>query len=315
VYTSVSLKAAPADHLGSIHMSGKDKRDPKSEPRSGQNKRDPDHVGVPQLMEVICGLKKERYPFERYVALMTFGVWLRIPKEEDYVQRSELISAASIILAINNGTLRVPSAKKRSVIEQIAKPLFSTLEVADALVNRFVIDADPVTDASFIATFIARCPKEFNPSVNKALFFMKNGGFTEDFSDQGDDTPVKMAPATLKPGWTSCAASSPFVVAARRLKLSEIVELNADDEGVLEAAKILQDVTRLREFFGGARYIQEILVERLHESSIKKIPFVDFPDTIKPHVLEPRPFSSTQLDIIKRYRAPRFSRFDPAIGP
>jgi hypothetical protein len=125
-----------------------------------------------------------------------------------------------------------------------------------------------------------------------------------------------MSPATLKEGWRVCAASSPFAVAAPRLNLTAIEDLAFDrEDGVLEAGKILQDVTRLREFFGAARYIQDVLLERLHESSIKKIPFVDFPDTIKPHVLEPRPFSTAQLDIIRRYRAPRFSRFDPAIGP
>lgn len=191
--------------------------------------------------------------------------------------------------------------------------MFSALEVADALVHPCELDSTPFTDASIVAAFIARCPKELNPSVNKALFFVKNGGFPDDNTPENTAT---MSPATLKDGWRVCAVSSPFAVAAPRLDLTAIEELDVGtEESVLEAGKILQDVVRLRQFFGAARYIQNILVERLHESSIKNIPFVEFPETIKPYVIEPRPFSAAQLEIIKRYRAPRHSRFDPAIGP
>jgi hypothetical protein len=283
---------------------------------SGKDKRNRDHVDVPRLMEVICGYEKERYPFEKYVALMTFGVWLLIPKEEDFVRRAELISAASVILAINHENLPVPSSQKRAVIDQIAEPFFSTLEVADALVHGRMLDPDADTDATFITAFIIRCPKELNPSVNKALSFMENGGFTEDLNDDGDDTPAKMSSATLKEGWRACAVSSPFAYVAPKLNLTAIEELAINEkDGVLEAGRILQDVSRLRQFFGSARYIQNVLLERLHETSIKKIPFVEFPDKIQPHMIESRPFSPAQLEIIKRYRAPRFSRFDPAIGP
>jgi len=318
MHPSARERAASARLLGIIHMSSKDKGDP-------------EHVDIPRLMEVICGFRKERYPFEKYVALMTFSVWLVIPKEIEHVRRAQLISAASVILTIENGRLEVPSSKKRFVIDQIAKPLFLTLEVADALINRFQIGLDAVIDSSWIAAFIFRCPKELGPSVNKALFFIKNGGLTEEINDPGDDRPATMSPATLKEGWSACAASSPFAYTAllrknldaipsgvverdELLNLPAILDLEIDEEdGVLGAGRILQDVSRLRKFFGTAHYIQNVLLERLHESSIKKIPFVEFPDTIQPLVIEPRPFSLAQLAIIKSYHAPRFSRFDPAI--
>jgi hypothetical protein len=283
---------------------------------NGRDKRSRDHVDVPRLMEVICGYQEERYPFEKYVALMTFSAWLLIPKEADVVRRAELISAASVILAINHEKLPVPPSKKRAVIDQIAEPVFSTLEVADALVNTFTLTQDASTDATFITAFIFRCPEELNPSVNKALDFMKKGGFTEDLNDDGDDTPAKMSPATIKEGWRACAVSSPFACAAPKLNLTTIEELAIDEEdGVLEAGRILKDVSRLRKFFGFARYIQNVLLKRLHETSVKKIAFVEFPDTIEPHMFASRPFSPRQLEIIKSYRAPRISRFDSPIGP
>jgi hypothetical protein len=314
-------------------MSGKDRRGPKQVEiaRSGRNKPDPEHVDLPRLIEVICGFKDERYPFEKHVALMTLSVWLLIPKEEGCVRQAGLISAASVIWAINNGKLGVPSSKTQSVIDRIAETMFPPLEVADALVNRFEIDTDDLIYANFITAFIFRCPKELNPSVNKALFFMKNGGFTEELNDPGDDIPATISPATLKVGWRACAASSPFAYVAllrkrldaipsdlkgdELLTLPEIMDLEIDEEdGVLEAGRILQDVPRLREFFGYARYIQDVLLERLQGTSIKKIPFVEFPDTIQPLVIEPRPFSPAQLEIIKSYHAPGFSRSAPPSG-
>src|SRR5262249_24832121 len=155
--------------------------------------------------------------------------------------------------------------------------------------------------------FIIRCPKELNPSVNKALFFVRSGGLTVD-DHEGND--IRLSPATLKDGWRACAASSPFLLTAPEFKLRAIVDL---DDGVLEAGRILQDVPRLRKYFGAVRCIQNILLERLRDSSIRDIPFVDFPDTIKPYVIEPRPFSPAQLEIIKSYKAPSHSRSGPAI--
>jgi hypothetical protein len=166
----------------------------------------------------------------------------------------------------------------------------------------------------------------YKTEVNSSLL----SGFTEDFNDPGDDTPVKSSPATLKMSWTRCAGSSAFAYSAlfrksaipssivdrdELLNLPAILDLTIDEDGVLEAGRILQNIPRLRKFFGTARYIQNILIERLHESSIKKIPFVKFPETIQPYVIQPRPFSLAQLEIIKRYRAPTHSRSDPAIGP
>jgi hypothetical protein len=168
--------------------------------------------------------------------------------------------------------------------------------------------------------------------VNKALDFVKKGGFTEELNDPGDDRPATLSPATLKEGWRACAASSPFGYAAlsrkrldaippdvggdELLTLPEIVDLEIDQEdGVLEAGRILQNLPRLRTFFESAHYIQDVLLERLQEASKKNIPFVKFPDTIRAHVIEPREFSPAQLEIIKGYHAPGFSRFGPAIGP
>ena len=37
-------------------------------------------IDVGDLMLVACGHRPETFPFERYVALMTFSTWLHFPK-------------------------------------------------------------------------------------------------------------------------------------------------------------------------------------------------------------------------------------------
>jgi hypothetical protein len=49
---------------------------------------EPQDIDVGQLMEVICGYRKERYRFERIVSLMTFSGWLRWPKDTEILRRS-----------------------------------------------------------------------------------------------------------------------------------------------------------------------------------------------------------------------------------
>lgn len=277
-----------------------------------KDKPDPKHVDVPRLMEVICELKSEKYLFEKIVSLLTFSTWLMIPKESEYVRRAELVSAASVILAVRNGQLSVPSSKRTPVVERIAKSHFSTSRVAEALVDRFEISDISFADAGFIAAFIARCPKEYKPSANRALAFVQKGGFADDLEMLADE--ATLSHQTLKNGWKDCAASSPFSVVAPRLKMTAIEELEVDDkDSVAKAREILQDTTALRQFFGAERYVQDVLIERLHESSLQKIPFVKFPDSIPAHVIEPRPFSPAQLQIIKSYAVPGISKFGPPI--
>ena len=71
---------------------------------------------------------------------------------------------------------------------------------------------------------------------------------------------------------------SPFAVVAHRVNMTAIQELEVDTEdSIVEADRILRDTPALRQFFGGARYVQDILIERLRDSSRQKIPFVKFP--------------------------------------
>jgi hypothetical protein len=165
--------------------------------------------------------------------------------------------------------------------------------------------------ASSITAFIVRCPLELKPSVNKAVFFIDEGGYSDayDIVNYKDDRakPYKASHQTLRRGWISSATSSPFVVAAHRLNMTSIIELAPDyDDSIPQSRRLLGNTTKLRRFFGLARFIQEQLLKRLDKSSRKRFKFCQFPDNISPYEIKPHPFDSRQLGIIGGYEAPIF---------
>jgi hypothetical protein len=277
-------------------------------------------VNIPDLMEVICDYRKEAFPFEKYVALMTFSTWLHAPIEPEIVLQSRIIAAALVMLSMNNGRLPILTSERKATIDAIVKNAFQPLDAAEALVDRCIsgtfwegIEGQrALYDASAVAAFIIRCPPagvgdaKKRPSVNKALFFIDEGGFTGDAFNEEEDRnePYTVAPATVKKGWGSSAVASPFWLAADRLKVYSIAHLAPDDEGsILKASDLLGDTTRIRQYFGSARYIQEALLKRLDKASRKRFHFVQFPKSIALHPVEPRPFNAAQLEIIKGYKA------------
>jgi hypothetical protein len=62
---------------------------------------------VGQLMEIICGIREEQYAFEKYVALLTFSTWLGWPFAPNVVEFAEIVAAARVILAIDDGEIKV----------------------------------------------------------------------------------------------------------------------------------------------------------------------------------------------------------------
>jgi hypothetical protein len=271
-------------------------------------------VDIPDLMEVVCDHRKEAFPFEKYVALMTFSTWLRAPRQPEIVRQGRIIAVALLMLSIDNGQLPVSVSQRKSTIDAIATSAFPLLDAADALVNRCLggtfgegfAEERALYDAAALAAFILRCPLGMSPSVNKALYFIDEGGFTGDAFNEEEDKGERyvVSPATIKKGWSGSAIASPFWLAADRLKAWSIGYLAPDDEeALLKTKDLLSDTSRIREYFGSARYLQESLLSRLDKSSRKNFRFVQFPKSIALHPVEPRPFNAAQLEIIKGYKA------------
>jgi hypothetical protein len=87
-------------------------------------------VDIPHLMEVICGYQKEVYPFERYVAMLTFTTWLHSPAQAEIALQARVVAAALVIQAIHNGRLPVSPKQREAKINSIADRAFRPLDAA-----------------------------------------------------------------------------------------------------------------------------------------------------------------------------------------
>jgi hypothetical protein len=273
---------------------------------------------VGQLMEIICGIREEQYAFEKYVALLTFSTWLGWPFAPNVVEFAEIVAAARVILAIDDGEIKVPKAQRQQVIESISRQVFKPLSVASALAEpcleiRFRAASEEFNlslwNVAAIAAFFMKCPEEMKPSVNKAFFFIDEGGFKDALQIErgGQYKPYKVAPASLKKSWGSLAVTSPFALSAIHQSIEVIFNLPPDgDSSIKEARTLLKKPEMLKRYFGYARFIQDILIHNLHQVSRDKFMFIQFPKSIPIHAVEPVPFDSDQLSIIKRYKAPIF---------
>jgi hypothetical protein len=144
-------------------------------------------IDIGKLIDVICKYRKERYRFERYVALLTFSSWLHAPKRPHVVDHARVVAAARVIVEINTPALSISVKQRPAAIDAIARNEFSPIRVANALVfvplGRSFVDLfrgdRALTVVSAIAAFILRYPSEEKkrPSLNKAVSFISKGGF------------------------------------------------------------------------------------------------------------------------------------------
>jgi hypothetical protein len=124
--------------------------------------------------------------------------------------------------------------------------------------------------------------------------------------------PYKVAIASLKESWTQLAPSSPFAYSAQRHNIDSIFYMPPDESGTIgTATKLLKDEKKLTRYFESAHYIQDVLLDRLDPVSRERYEFLRFPDSIASVPFQPLPFEERQLDLIRDYRAPKFTTEKP----
>ena len=265
----------------------------------------PSDINVTDLIETICGFRKETYPYERQIALLTFAAWTLFPNRLEVMNQARVVAAASVIQSIRR--TRFPKAQKNKIeqmIDQIGRHSMEFESVAEILLNPPLIgdfkgEGEATwgnLDASSIVAFLLRSPVELRPSINKAIFFIDAGGFGKD---------AKASQATLKKNWTQYAISSPFTLAGEYLE-SPIPFLMPDDPNAISmATRIVKNIKTVRKYFGCTKYFQEILLTRLDPSSLKRFSFVKFPTKLKPHRVKIEPLELDQIELVKKYKAPK----------
>ena len=269
-------------------------------------------IDLTDLVQLVCGDRLEDFPFERHIAIMTFSVWLWHRDQLPVVEFGKLIAAAKVITEINRGARnrRGPERAQtaRTIFEAVATPeRTAELLLENPMMGTFRDEMRSFRDdmdfevtyggeeAAAVAMFLLRCPSVPKPSLNKAFFFLSEGGF-------GHKTGI----ATLKKYWSKFAPISPFVIAAEKLNMTRIFNLPPDGEASYQdATALLQNDEELRNYFGVSRYVQEKILSVIRAQIHKPIDFITFPRSIEPRTFEFEPLGSEQLQLLATYRAPK----------
>jgi hypothetical protein len=129
----------------------------------------PTPVDVQDLICIICKYRKEAFPFERYLALLTFASWLHWPIEPEVVNQARTVSAGLIIRMIRKGAFKGSHEQQRKRIAGIAKAVMDPETVADALANRILVGSYRETfyshykaldEVMMLVYFFLQCPLE-----------------------------------------------------------------------------------------------------------------------------------------------------------
>lgn len=254
-------------------------------------------IDVTDLIQVLCNLRAEHFEFERHVALRTFSAWISWPTEPEVINQAWIVSAGLVLRMILKNDLPLASSRKAHCVADLKERAMRSADLAETLTNaplkdRFCVAIEEMfgpTDVAQAVEFLLRCPAELKPSLNKAIYFMKEGGF-----------PLKCSPATLKTSWNKYLPSAPFKFVEFPDHRFQPDDTRYTDESVV----LLNDETRLRRYFAEAKFVQEQLMDRLDNITLSRFTFVDFPAGIASAPIEIEPYPPQKIALIKSYRAP-----------
>jgi hypothetical protein len=263
-------------------------------------------LDIPDLISLICDLRKEAYPFERHLALLSFGLWVIEPQDAAFLSHGRLIGAAQLVQS------KIRSQPSTSAQRRFVEIDFSNEAVTSTLISPAIIG--PLRDevelrqseydlvSGIVEILIsAPVPKDTakRPSLNKAIHFILNGGLGSGY---------KASPATIKKQWVRYLTRTPFLLAEEQMELGVIGAAPDQKDWLKSTERVLKRTSLLREFFGLARGIQSDLISKLDPVSRKRFQFVEIPKAIEPVECEWDEFTPEQCKIYNRYKAPRYDK-------
>ena len=261
---------------------------------------------ITNAISLLTGGRKPAFQSELEIAIVSFSTWLHWPNISNVTSCAQVVAAANIY---SNG-----SAKDKHD-QNTSNPFLTTKALANAVLDfplegtyedAFERANDAVGEITDIISFFMHCPEDLKPSLLKALFFIEEGGFLPDDTPVDDHKLYKKSISTLKLTWAAQAIAGPFVWAAAVIEDNSVLELAPDaPKSVKLARKLLQKPEFLARYFGVAKFCQDKLLDRLDPKSIARFRFVKFPKTVKAIDPEIGAFDQQQIDIVKRYRAPK----------
>jgi hypothetical protein len=265
-------------------------------------------IDVTDLISLVCLFRKETYAFERYLALLTFSLWVLEPNDPTFVRHGRIVGAAQIVKSLLQKKRQISQSQQKAFLERE----FSSDAIASALLSPPVIGPfgeeleprkfDLELAASIADTFLHAPPSRLTskrPSLNKAIHFIANGGFGPSY---------KFAPATIKKQWVAYGVTVPFFMAEELTDLKLLGHAPDTPEWLKSSKSLLTQVAALREYFGIAKTIQDNFSSKLDPKSKARFHFRSFPTQVVPEPLEVPVFTDDQLTLYQSYRAPSYSQ-------
>jgi hypothetical protein len=266
---------------------------------------------ISELIQIICQHVPEQCPFEKELSLIIFSTWLSFPKNPALIVHARTVGVALLVDAISQKRITRRKQNGHKAILALMDRFWPTDVLVESLLDNpwgsisYLLETTELDAAAVVEVieFLLRCPLEYKPSLNKGLFFVSKGGFQ---TREEQETTYARSISTLKMVWTSYAVVSPFLYAAKLLGLP-VRHLGADDpESISKLNMLLKKRQLIKRYFGLARFIQDELLKRLTLSSRANFDFVEFPSAIKMCPIELPVLDKTQLQLVKKYRAPTY---------
>lgn len=261
----------------------------------GRLKRD-----VSKFIALLVDGKSEAHPFEKHIALCMLCTWLYDPDDADVLTQASIVSAANFFCRCKDDRAQQIPLSKQQLASALADPPLAT--DFNSYFEGLQSSMHSITE---IVSFFIFCPDHVSPSLNKAFYFIEQGGFMDKGQppeDQRELLKLRRRKSTLKALWKQRAHTAAFIWAAN-FTLPELLELSPDDADILKTTeRILRKPERLRRYFQTVRWCQTRLHDCLEPAVRRKITLHEFPDTL----LSSRPnvgkFDAEQLRILSSYR-------------
>jgi hypothetical protein len=260
---------------------------------------------VVDLISLICLGRKERYAFERHLALLTFSLWVLDPKDPHFVERGRFLGAAQIAKMLFERGSKRSSSEQLFLANEFSHERILTELLSEKLRGSFLDDIqERVDDAQLAArvasTFFLAPPPRLTtkrPSLNKAIHFIERGGFGPEY---------KSSPAAVKKVWVKYITAVPFFLADSPYFLDgPFLQMRGlsphSSKWIQDANKILKNEDGLLTYFRIAKWIQERFYSLLDPATQRRFQFVHLPRQIEPTELSGLAFNEEQTQLYNAY--------------
>jgi hypothetical protein len=253
-----------------------------------------------QIIAFLLTDHTEPYPFAKLVAFLTLCTWMRWPDDQELIEDAQITAAASIYIheKEKGNAPAIPLTVERLAHTVAFRQLVGSYQ--DAFYERGLIG-----DLIF---FFMMCPEDLRPSLGKAYHFIDSGGFIPEDATEEEIASLRRARSSLKIAWKEQAVAGPLLFTSNAFgDDDDAIDDFAPDapEYFDEAQQLVLNRDRMLQFFGEALHCQEKLQRLLDPDAAAKLLFPKFPSVVTPVDPGFGAFHETQVEIIKKYRAPQ----------